>query len=82
MTEHRESKNQKRSNRIKNYARFSGVAFQMIIVIGLGSYMGVKLDNAYPNKYSLFTIVFSLMSVAIALYYVIRQVSDFSKDDD
>lgn len=82
MTDHKESKNPNRSNRIKNYARYSGIAFQMIVVIGLGSYAGVKLDDAFPNEYSLFTIIFSLISVAIALYYVIRQVSDLSKDDD
>lgn len=83
MTDHKESKKPNRSNRIRNYARFSGIAFQMIAIIGLGSYGGVKLDEAYPNEYSLYTIIFSLLAVALAMYYVIRQVSDSStKNDD
>ena len=54
----------------------------MIAIIGLGSYGGVKLDEVYPNKYSLFTIVCSLASVAIAMYFVIKQVGDASKKDN
>jgi len=47
----------------------------MIAIIGLGTYGGVKLDEKYPNKHSLFTIILSLASVGIAMYYVIKQVS-------
>jgi len=53
----------------------------MIAIIGLGSFGGVKLDEAYPNKYSIFTIVCSLASVGAAMYYVIKQVNDISKKD-
>lgn len=69
---------QKPTNRLNAYAKFSGVAFQMIAIIGLGTYGGVKLDEKYPNEHSLFTIILSLASVAIAMYYVIKQVSDTS----
>ena len=85
MTEHKETKNQKpnKDSRINAYARFSGIAFQMIAIIGLGTFGGVKLDQSYPNKYSVFTIICSLISVGIAMYYVIKQVTDFSdKEDD
>jgi len=51
----------------------------MIAIIGLGTYGGVKLDEAYPNKYSIFTIICSLTSVGAAMYYVIKQVNDVSK---
>jgi len=50
----------------------------MIAIIGLGTYGGVKLDERYPNKHSLFTIVISLASVAMAMYYVMKQVSNTS----
>ena len=53
----------------------------MIAIIGLGTYGGVKLDESYPNDYSLFTIICSLASVGAAMYYVIRQVNDFSKKE-
>jgi F0F1-type ATP synthase assembly protein I len=50
----------------------------MIVIIGLGVYLGVKLDEKYPNKYKLFTIILSLLSIAIALFNVIRQVTDIT----
>jgi hypothetical protein len=47
-------------------------------IIGLGTYGGVKLDEAYPNKHSIYTILLSLASVVMAMYYVMKQVSDNS----
>lgn len=83
MTDLKESKKQKqnRRDRINAYARFTGVAFQMIAIIGLGTFGGVKLDEIYPNKYSTFTIICSLASVGVAIYYVIKQVNDISKNE-
>jgi uncharacterized membrane protein YfcA len=46
----------------------------MIIIIVLGAYAGRKLDEAYPNENQLFTIIFTLLAVAISMYYVIKQV--------
>ena len=54
------------------------MGFQMIAIIGLGVYGGVKLDEIYPNKYSLFTIVCSFIAIGMALYMVIRQVNNLS----
>ena len=84
MTEHKETKIQKQNkdSRINSYAKFSGIAFQMVAIIGLGSFGGVKLDEYYPNKYSVFTIICSLVSIGIALYYVIKQVTGFSNKED
>ena len=50
----------------------------MLAIIGLGVYAGKKIDQAYPNKNQLFTIVFALIAVIISMIYVIRQVSKIS----
>lgn len=76
--EQQDDKNQKKNNPLNAYARFSAIGFQMIVVIGLGVYAGIKLDEKYPNRYKLFTIIFSLFAIGIALYSVVRQVSDFT----
>ena len=82
MTDHKEhlpkNSKQKPTNRLNAYAKFSGVALQMIAIISLGTYGGVKLDEKYPNKHSLFTITFSLTAVVIAMYYVIKQATNTS----
>ena len=74
MTEPKEYK-KKKANRLNTYARFSGIAFQMVVIIVLGSFGGVRLDEIYPNEYSAFTIICSLASVGISMYYVVRQVN-------
>jgi F0F1-type ATP synthase assembly protein I len=84
--EPQDDQNQKKNNPLSTYAQFSGIAFQMIAIIGIGVYLGIKLDEKYPNKYKLFTLILSLLAIGIALYSVIKQVSDFSnkqtKSDD
>jgi F0F1-type ATP synthase assembly protein I len=50
----------------------------MIVIISLGVFVGIKLDEKYPNKYKLFTIIFSFLAIGIAIYSVIRQITDFT----
>ncbi len=66
-------------NPLNSYAKYSGIAIQMAVIIGLGCYAGVKLDEAYPNKYSGFTLACSLASVAVAMYIAIRSARSESK---
>ncbi|RLD28174.1 MAG: ATPase F0F1 [Bacteroidetes bacterium] len=54
----------------------------MIAIISLGVYVGIKLDENYPNKYSLFTLICSLVAIGMALYSVIKQVTNFSKKNN
>ncbi len=57
-----------------NYAKYSGIAFQMLGTIGLGVYAGLKLDEWLKFKFPLFTLVLSLGSVGASLYLMIKQV--------
>lgn len=57
-----------------NYAKYSGIAFQMLGTIGLGVYAGLKLDEWLAYKFPLFTLVLSLGSVGASLYLMIVQV--------
>lgn len=76
------TRNKKQSNQLNSYARYSGIAFQMIAIIVLGTYGGIKLDENYPNDYHTFTLICSLLSVAIALYIVIKRATNISKKQD
>jgi F0F1-type ATP synthase assembly protein I len=68
--------------RLNNYARFSGIAIQMFAIIGIGTYVGVKLDEKFPNKHNLFTVILSLLSVIMSIVFVIRRIIAASKDND
>lgn len=69
-------------NKLNKWVRFSGMGFQMGFVIFLGVWGGSKLDEKFPNEHKLWTIILSLLSVFIALYLVIREVKQLSKDDE
>ncbi|WP_442264717.1 AtpZ/AtpI family protein [Tenacibaculum sp. ZS6-P6] len=69
-------------SQLKQYARFSGIAIQMGITIYLGSLLGEWLDNKYPNSNNLYAKICTLAAVFIAMYSVIKQVINFSKDND
>ncbi|MFD1094484.1 AtpZ/AtpI family protein [Salegentibacter chungangensis] len=71
----------KNENRNK-YMGLINIAFQMGIIIAAGVFLGIWLDEKFPNKYSAFTIGVSLLGVFIALYQVYRSISEMSKDDD
>ena len=59
-----------------------GIPFQMGIVIFLFTYFGMWLDEKYSEESSsLYTIIFSLLSVFISLYNVIRQVKNINKNN-
>lgn len=68
---------QKKKERLNSYAKYSGIAFQMIIVILLGVFGGIKLDEALKLDFPIFTIILSLGAVALAIYYAIKDLIKF-----
>ena len=67
---------------INNYARFSGIAIQMFVIIGIGTFTGLKLDENYPNKHNLFSVFVSLCSVILAIFIAVRRIIGASKDNE
>ncbi len=63
-------------DQINNYAKYSALAFQMAVIIGLGTFGGYKLDQLLGLEFKIFTIVLSLLSVVMAIYFAVK---DFLK---
>jgi F0F1-type ATP synthase assembly protein I len=61
---------------VKDFARYSGLAFQMIGIILITVWGGVKLDKLTGWKTPVFTIVLSLLGVFAAIYTAVK---DFIK---
>ena len=66
--------NPKKENGLKNYAKYSSIGIQMLAIILVGVYGGVKLDELVSWKFPIFTIILSILSVFLAIYYVIRDL--------
>ncbi len=61
---------------VKTYARYSGMAFQMLFIILLGVFFGKKLDAHFQTEKPYFTMGLSLFAVFAALYISLK---DFFK---
>ena len=66
----------KKNNQLNNYAKYSGIAFQMGLTVFVGAYGGVKLDEYLQWNFPVFTITLSILSVALAMY---SSIKDFIK---
>lgn len=75
------SQKNKSQKGLNNYARYSGVAFQMGIIIFIGTFGGIKLDKLVKLSFPVFTVVCSFLSVLIAMYIVIRGLISKDKND-
>ena len=58
---------------INSYIKYTSLTTQMAVIIIAGSYFGKHLDSKYSTD-SLYTIIFSLLSVFLSLYYVLKQI--------
>jgi ATP synthase protein I len=55
--------------------KFSGIAVQMIAIIGLSTWAGVWLDGHFQTKTPWYTIGLTLTGIFGALYQVIRSAT-------
>jgi hypothetical protein len=59
---------------LESYARYSGLAFQMFAIIGLGIYGGYKLDEWLKIGFPVFTVLMSIISVGAAIYTAVKDL--------
>jgi F0F1-type ATP synthase assembly protein I len=76
MEEQEKEKNQKKSKGLADYARYTGIAAQMAVIIFLTTWGGIKLDHLAGFSNPVFTIILSLLGVFAAIYTAIK---DFLK---
>ena len=55
--------------------KYTGIATQMALTIGLFVYGGIKLDAHQANKTPVWTLVGSLLGTILAVVNIIRQVT-------
>lgn len=63
------------SNRLRAFAKYSGLAFQMLAIIGGSTWLGTWLDARYHSRNPWFTIGLMLLGVLVALLQVIRSLT-------
>lgn len=64
----------KRKKQVGSIAKYSGLAFQMIVIILLVLYGGMKLDEFLEREFPLFTIIGAFLGVVLSLYFALKDL--------
>jgi F0F1-type ATP synthase assembly protein I len=64
----------KKKEYLDSYARYTSIGFQMLAIILLGVFGGLKLDQWLELKAPVFTVIFSILFVILAIYYVVKDL--------
>ena len=51
-----------------------GMAFQMAFIIGLGTFIGKKLDENFQTERPWFTVLFAMVFLFIAFYLTLKDL--------
>ena len=62
------------SNSLKLYSKYSSIAIQMLTIILLGVFGGIKLDEWIGWVFPVFTVILSIFAVFFAIYIVIKDL--------
>ncbi len=67
-------KNKKRQ--LNSYVKYSSLATQMAVIIIAGTFFGDYLDSFNNTKTPTYTIIFSISSIFLSLYYVLKKITN------
>jgi F0F1-type ATP synthase assembly protein I len=70
-----EEKNQE-NNGLKDYAKYTSLGVQMVVIILVCVWGGIKLDKLFKLDSPVFTVILSLLGVFAAIYTAVK---DFIK---
>ena len=68
-------KNQDKVKQYNSYLKYSGLAFQMLLIIGIPVAVGVLIDQNTSYRFPLFTIIFVLISLSGVIYWLIKSTT-------
>ena len=74
MKSNQKQENKDKESGLQSYARYSGLAVQMIVIILAFVWAGKKIDEKYFGDRSVFVIIFSLAGVTVAMYVAIKDL--------
>ena len=67
----------KQNKNSKLYLKYSGLAFELFAIIGIGVWGGYKLDSFFDNQYPVLLIIMTFVSTGAALYSLFRKLPKF-----
>jgi F0F1-type ATP synthase assembly protein I len=71
----REKKTKREKEPPNQFLKYTGIATQMGVVIAAGVFGGIYVDESFHFSTPWFTLLGSLLSIAIALYLTIKDLT-------
>lgn len=69
----KQDKFHKKKKKLDDFIRYSNLAFEMVAIMGAGVFAGIKIDQWLEMRFPAFTLGLMILSVAGAIYHVIRK---------
>jgi F0F1-type ATP synthase assembly protein I len=66
----------KKKNQLNSHIKYSSLTLQMAVIILAGTFFGDFLDSKNNFNLPIFTIIFSLLSIAFSLYFIFNKVTN------
>ena len=76
MTDPEEQQNTKQAT---NFAKYTGIAFQMLGTIGVFAFIGHQIDAHRKSEKPIFTALLGLLGVVVSLFQVVRSLTKKNK---
>lgn len=80
MAKEEKQPSEKKEKPLHKAAKYTGMGFQMLGIIALGTFGGVQLDKRSESEFPIWTLILSLLAVFIALYTTLREIIKDSDD--
>jgi F0F1-type ATP synthase assembly protein I len=64
----------KKNNQAVNFAKYSGMAFQLFAITGVGTYIGYYIDKKLQNQTPYFAAGGSVLFLCFGLYLVLKEL--------
>jgi len=65
----------RKPSRYSNYLKYSGLALQLLITIGVCGWLGYKADQYFDNKYPLLMLLLGFLGFAGIMYQIYRSIN-------
>jgi ATP synthase protein I len=73
MLKNKKNKKNKKKQ-LNTYIKYSSLTTQMAVIIAGGAFLGDYLDKENTSNIPIYTITLSLISIFLALYYVLKKI--------
>lgn len=66
---------QNKPKQFNSYVKYSGLAIQLVVTIGVAGWLGHLLDNYLAMEFPLFILIFTIVAFAGVMYQLYRAIN-------